>query len=250
MRVLPGTPSPHSGRKALDYVLVALSPSPSPPSPFLVLPPGGAPPDSPLPPLPTSKSLCSLLELSDHPAGVPPPPAHPQPRESGCDKSHQLRFNKTHFPRSVLALGPLGREHRGSRPSAAPRKGPVCCGVTARSKRQVQAMDGQGLKSSSGVQTSQDGGSPKQCSQKTSLLSKPRLRQGQLLQQKPRPGVSSARAGKTGNRLTTAVTGQSGRVGDLCRSQGTELGVRGEGILINSRNDSLSERRFSEFAFG
>ena len=116
--------------------------------------------------------------------------------------------------------------------------------------RQVQAMDGQGLKSSSGVQTSQDGGSPKQCSQKTSLLSKPRLRQGQLLQQKPRPGVSSARAGKTGNRLTTAVTGQSGRVGDLCRSQGTELEVRGEGILINSRNDSLSERRFSEFAFG
>lgn len=160
---------------------------------------------------------CPPRSPSAHFWSVLHPPTHPQPRESGCDNSHQLRFNKTHFPSSTLALRPLGRDHRGSRPPAAPRKGPVCCGFTARSKRQVQAMDGQGLKSSSGAQTNQDGESPKQCLQKkTSLLSKPRLRRGQLLQQKPRPGVSSARAGKTGNRLTTAVTGQRSAGWEIC----------------------------------
>ena len=41
-----------------------------------------------------------------------------------------------------------------------------------------------------------------------------------------------------------------GRVGDVCRSHGTKLGGRGEGTLINSRSESLSEWRFSEFAFG
>ena len=49
------------------------------------------------------------------PAGVP------WPWESGCDNSNWLRFNKTHLPSSMLALRPLGRDHRGSCPSAAPQ---------------------------------------------------------------------------------------------------------------------------------
>ena len=48
----------------------------------------------------------------------------------------------------------------------------------------------------------------------------------------------------------TEVGREVGQVGDLCRSHGTKLGGRGEGTLINSRSESLSERRFSEFAFG
>lgn len=50
------------------------------------------------------------------PAGVP------WPWESGRDNSNQLRFNKTHLPSSMLALRPLGRDHRGSCPSAAPQE--------------------------------------------------------------------------------------------------------------------------------
>lgn len=50
------------------------------------------------------------------PAGVP------WPWESGCDNSNWLRFNKTHLPSSMLALRPLGRDHRGSCPSAAPQE--------------------------------------------------------------------------------------------------------------------------------
>ena len=111
--------------RPLDYVLVALSPSPSPPSPFLVVPPGGAPLGSSLPPLPTAKSLCSLRKLNDTPCrsptrspSLPPTPAMGKWR----DNSNQLRFNKTHFPSSMLALRPLGRDHHGSCPSAAPQE--------------------------------------------------------------------------------------------------------------------------------
>ena len=53
-----------------------------------------------------------------------------------------------------------------------------------------------------------------------------------MLLQKPRPGVSSARVGKTGSHLKAAVTRtEVGRVGDLCRSPGTTK-IRGKSSLI------------------
>lgn len=71
MEVLPGTLSPHSERKApglrLSSSLTVTLPTLSIP----VLPPGGAPLGSSLPPLRTAKSLGSLLKLSDTPCRSP-----------------------------------------------------------------------------------------------------------------------------------------------------------------------------------
>lgn len=127
-RSCPGTPSPHSERKAPGLRLsssLTVTSHPLQDSLFSLL----EGPHLPLPPLPTAKSLGSLLKLSDT---LQESPGHG--KVAAC--SNWLRFNKTHLPSSMLALRPLGRDHRGSCPLQPLRRD---------SRRALESSPGVGL---------------------------------------------------------------------------------------------------------